>query len=62
MILVLLLFVLEKIQITQRWSKSNQHGDDGDKSTGSVSDILFKHGFNCYTTNLDLSGELLNEI
>ena len=41
---LMFLFCLQKIEISERCAETDQHGDDGDKSTCSVSDILFKHG------------------
>ena len=41
LIFLLLLLGLEKIQVTKGCSKADQHRDNGDKSAGAVSDILF---------------------
>ena len=62
MVLLLFVFLLEKIKVAQSCSETNQHSDDGDKCTCSVSDILFEHGLFCFTTNLYVSREILNEI
>ena len=58
----MLVFGPQKVEVSQRGGESHQHGDDGNKKTGSVSDILFKHDACCLRTNLELSAELLNEI
>ena len=61
MIVLMFVFVLQEIDITQRSGEPYQHRDDGDKSACSVSDVLFKHSLFCFTTNLYVSVELLNE-
>lgn len=61
MVLLLFVFVLKKIDIAQRGGESYQHRDDRDKSTCSVSDVLFEHGLFCFTANLYVSDELVNE-
>ena len=58
MIFVLMLvFGFQEIKVAECCAKSDQHGDDCNKSTCSVSDILFKHGLYCFTTNLYVSAE-----
>lgn len=52
----------QKVEVPQRCCETDQNGDDGNKSTGSVSDILLKHDLHCFRTNLYLSPELLNDL
>ena len=51
-VFLVLVLCLEEVKVTECCCESYQHGDDGDKSTCSVSYVLFEHDLFCFRTNL----------